>query len=104
MTSSDRDGREPGPPEVPTGLPGAEERGAAAALLARPDLWGTGLRVLVGHIRRRWWARPPFLPLPDPSHLAWRRLTLYGSADRPLAPSDLVGYLEWCRRQRRARR
>lgn len=77
--------------------------GAVAAVLARPDLWPTGLRVLTGHIRRRWWARAPFLPLPDPSHLAWRRFTLYGDSAHPIDAGDLVSYLEWCRRYRKAR-
>ncbi len=84
------------------GASAAGAQGVAAAVLARPDLWATGLRVLAGHIRRRWWAHPPFLPLPDPSHLAWRRFTLYGDPAHPIAAADLVSYLEWCRRYRRA--
>lgn len=89
MTSRERAGSYPGLLPV-------------AAVAGRVDLWTVGARVLVGHMRRRWWARAPFLPVPDPEHLAWRRATLYGDPDHPISAEDLVGYLEWCRRQRAA--
>lgn len=54
------------------------------------------------HTRRRWWRRPPFLPIPDRSHLAWRRMTAYG-VDRPADREDLTAFLLWADRQRRAR-
>lgn len=54
------------------------------------------------HARNRWWRRPPFLPIPDRTHLAWRRTTAYG-VDRPVEKDDLKAFLLWADRQRRAR-
>lgn len=71
-------------------------------LSRRPDLWFEALRAYGAHVRLRWWARPPFLPIPDRRYLAWRRETVYGHPDARIEPSDLVGYLEWRRRLRRA--
>ena len=34
--------------------------------------------------RRHWWARPPFLPLPDAEYLRWRMYTAY--ADEAAVP------------------
>ena len=62
----------------------------------RPSLWLTALRQATRLAPRRWWARPPFLPLPDPDYLRFRFETQYGSGGRP-DPHDLVTYLEWCR-------
>jgi hypothetical protein len=54
--------------------------------------------------RRRWYARPPFLPLPPPEYVDWRLETAYGEAvgDVPIAP--VRGYLEWSAAQARAAR
>lgn len=54
------------------------------------------------HARLRWWRRPPFLPIPDRTHMAWRRTTAYG-VDRPVETEDLTAFLLWADRQRRAR-
>lgn len=54
------------------------------------------------HARLRWWRRPPFLPIPDRTHMAWRRTTAYG-VDRPVETQDLTAFLLWADRQRRAR-
>lgn len=51
--------------------------------------------------RTGWWHRPPFLPLPERSYLAFRLETQYGAAGAP-ARGDLVAYLEWCRDEQRA--
>ena len=53
------------------------------------------------HVRRGWWRRRPFLPLPDRQHLAWRRWTAYGT-DRTAERRDIVTFLLWAERQRRA--
>ncbi len=47
--------------------------------------------------RRRWWARAPFLPLPDPAYLAWRLHTAYG--DERLVPpaEDVLRFARWRR-------
>lgn len=75
-----------------------------AAVLRRVDLWATAVRQVKVLARRRWWARAPFLPLPDRDYLRFRMVTAYGgdgsgglSAARP---ADVVTYLEWCRTMR----
>jgi hypothetical protein len=66
----------------------------------RPDLWVTAGRQLRVLVPPKWWARWPPLPLPDRAYLRFRLQTAYG-ADGILVPaSDVVGYLEWCRRVR----
>ncbi|MEX1005095.1 MAG: hypothetical protein WD990_09435 [Acidimicrobiia bacterium] len=55
----------------------------------------------LAHVRRGWWRRRPFLPLPDRRHLAWRRWTAYGS-DQPAERRDITTFLLWADRQRRA--
>ena len=68
---------------------------SATRVAARPRLWPTAVRQAVRLARPRWWARAPYLPIPDADYLRFRFETQYGSA----TPSshDLVGYLEWCR-------
>jgi hypothetical protein len=79
------------------GLPGAAFWCRAALLvLARPSLWLTALRQAGRLARPRWWARAPFVPLPDPDYLRFRFETQYGASGRP-DPHDLVEYLQWCR-------
>jgi len=70
---------------------------ATLLVLARPSLWITAARQALRLARRRWWTRPPFLPVPDPDYLRFRFETQYGGAARP-DPHDLVTYLDWCRR------
>jgi hypothetical protein len=78
-------------------LPGASFWWRATLLvLARPSLWWTALRQALRLARPRWWASPPFLPVPDPEYLRFRFETQYGAAGGP-DPRDLVAYLEWCR-------
>ncbi|MGH9057017.1 MAG: hypothetical protein ACRDYY_14320 [Acidimicrobiales bacterium] len=73
---------------------------AVAALARRPDLWRPALRLVPG----RWWRRWPPLPAPPVGYRRFRFETMYGDAGAGLDASDLVAYLEWCRRmQRRAR-
>jgi hypothetical protein len=44
---------------------------------------------------RRWYAKPPFLPLPDKSYLRWRMYTAYGNA-RAIPPAeDVERYARW---------
>ena len=67
-------------------------------VVARPDLWTTALRQGRMLARPRWWARAPFLPLPDADYLKFRLVTAYGGdgTATPVA-ADLVAYLVWCR-------
>lgn len=75
---------------------------AIAAVLPHPSLWWIGLRQLFVLAEPGWWHRLPFLPLPAPDYLRFRLETVYGGAgDRPLEPSDLLEYLQWCRSARR---
>lgn len=71
--------------------------------LARPGLW-PGLAGLAWRFRRRrWYARPPFLPLPPPEYLRWRLETAFGGDAR--APAGLLRrYVRWSREQARAAR
>ncbi len=67
------------------------------AVLSRPTLWPTTLR-LVRRLARPGWARSwPPLPTPDPAYLRFRMLTAYGDERAAPDPDDVVGYLEWCR-------
>lgn len=69
------------------------------AVLRRPHLWLTALRVGRRMIRRRWWRRPPFLPVPSASYVRFRLVTMYGGTGTgPVHPDDVVTWLEWCRR------
>lgn len=47
--------------------------------------------------RRRWWSRPPFLPLPDRDYLRWRMYTAY--ADEAAVPpaEDVIRFARWRR-------
>lgn len=79
-------------------------RRALGAVLVRPSLWPTALRVTVAMARRNWWRRPPFLPLPTAEYLRLRLLTQYGDERATLTPDDLVRYLTWRRAWDAARR
>ncbi|MDA3039738.1 MAG: hypothetical protein O3C27_09455 [Actinomycetota bacterium] len=73
--------------------------GAAMAVVKRPDLWIVALRTAASMTPRRWWAHPPFLPLPDRGWMAFRLETAYGGDARgPVRAEDLITYLEWRRR------
>ena len=54
--------------------------------------------------RRRWYARPPFLPLPPREYLDWRIETAYGVDPAELPAEPLRRYLEWSAAQARAGR
>lgn len=47
--------------------------------------------------RRRWWSRPPFLPVPDREYLRWRMYTAY--ADEAAVPpaQDVIRFARWRR-------
>ena len=55
------------------------------------------LKALWAFRRRRWWARPPFLPVPDGPYLRWRMYTAY--ADEQAVPplEDVVRFARWRR-------
>ena len=68
-----------------------------ATVLIRPWLWPVAVRQALALAAPGWWKRPPYLPRPDPSYLAFRLETMYGDSTRLPAPGDLVAYLRWCR-------
>jgi hypothetical protein len=55
------------------------------AVVVRPHLWLTGLRIL-----RR-------IGIPTRGYLAFRMVTAYGDARAAPVPHDAVAYLEWAR-------
>ena len=65
--------------------------------LVNPRLAVDLLRTAWAFRRRRWWARPPFLPLPDRAYLRWRMYTAY--ADEAAVPpaDDVVRFARWRR-------
>ncbi len=71
-------------------------------ILRHPELWAEALRMAVASIPRRWWRQPPFLPVPHRRYVAWRLATAYGDPRAPLLGRDLVEFLRWRARQRRA--
>jgi hypothetical protein len=73
-------------------------RPLVAAVAGRPALWPTALRQAARVAPRGWWRKWPPSPLPPASYVAFRLQTIYGERQGPVVGSDLVAYLEWCRR------
>jgi len=69
-----------------------------AAVALRPRLWRAALRQAHRMAGRRWWARPPFLPIPDRPLAAFRATTQYGRSDVAPSVGDVLVWLEWSRR------
>ncbi|HEY4131084.1 MAG TPA: hypothetical protein VGM50_10725 [Gemmatimonadaceae bacterium] len=44
---------------------------------------------------RGWYARFPFLPLPERQYLRWRMYTAYGNEDAVPPADDIVKYARW---------
>ncbi|MFL5517575.1 MAG: hypothetical protein ACJ8DJ_15570 [Gemmatimonadales bacterium] len=76
--------------------PGLVARLAARALL-RPRLALDLLATAWAFRRRRWWARSPFLPLPDREYLRWRMYTAYADEDAIPPADDVVRFATWRR-------
>jgi hypothetical protein len=47
---------------------------------------------------RRWYRKPPFLPLPPPEYLRWRMYTAFGDEACLPGAADVVRYARWRRR------
>ena len=47
--------------------------------------------------RRGWWARAPFLPLPDRTYLRWRMYTAYGDEAAVPPARDVERFARWRR-------
>jgi hypothetical protein len=70
------------------------------AVLARPRLWPTAVRLARRTARAGWWRRPPFVPLPSSDYVRFRLLTQYGDPEAVPVADDVVAYLEWVAAQR----
>ncbi len=90
----------------PAGSPGSSPArrswgGLVVALVGRalvnPRLALDLIRTGWAFRRRRWWARPPFLPLPDPVYLRWRMYTAYGDEAAVPPVEDVVRFARWRR-------
>ncbi len=55
------------------------------------------LRTAWAFRRRRWWARAPFLPVPDRTYLRWRMYTAYASESAVPPVEDVVRFARWRR-------
>ena len=55
------------------------------------------LRTAWAFRRRRWWVKPPFLPVPDREYLRWRMYTAYGDENAVPPVADVVGFARWRR-------
>ena len=65
--------------------------------LANPRLAVDLLKTWWAFRRRRWWARAPFLPLPDRTYLRWRMYTAYGDEEAVPPIEDVIGFARWRR-------
>lgn len=89
----------------PSHLEASRFRGSWGALLARataralvdPRLAVDLLRAGWAFRRRRWWARAPFLPVPDRTYLQWRMYTAYGAEDTVPPLEDFLRFVTWRR-------
>lgn len=75
--------------------------GYAAMALRRPTLIPSLLRAGWRFRARDWWRRPPFLPVPPRSYMAWRNETAFGTQDTRTPPDLLARYLQWTESMRR---
>src|SRR5215207_5072113 len=69
----------------------------AARALVNPRLALDLLRTAWAFRRRRWWARAPFLPLPDRTYLRWRMHTAYADENAVPPADDVVRFARWRR-------
>lgn len=67
----------------------------AARTLAHPRLALDLGRVAWRVRRRRWYRRPPFLPLPAREYVRWRMYTAYGDYDAVPPADDVIRYARW---------
>lgn len=95
------DGQRAAPPQ--RGTAGAWARltwGVARRALVSPALAADLLRVMWRFRRRRWFARPPFFPLPSREYVRWRMYTAYGDEGAVPPVADLIRYARWAGRKR----
>jgi hypothetical protein len=69
----------------------------ALRAIVRPRLAVDLLTAAWAFRRRGWWARFPFLPLPDPTYLRWRMYTAYGDEAAVPPVRDVERFARWRR-------
>lgn len=69
----------------------------AARAAVNPRLAVDLLRTAWAFRRRRWWAFPPYLPLPDRTYLRWRMYTAYADENAVPPADDVVHFARWRR-------
>jgi hypothetical protein len=69
----------------------------AGRAMVNPRLAVDLLRTAWAFRRRQWWARPPFLPLPDRTYLRWRMYTAYADENAVPPVDDVVRFARWRR-------
>ncbi len=73
----------------------------AGVVVRNPALLPDAIRVGRTMAPERWWARPPFLPLPDAAYWHFRMVTVLGHEGAgTLSAEQIAGYLRWCREMR----
>lgn len=75
------------------------------AVVSHPSLWWAATTALARLSRRGWWHRTPFLPVPGEAYWRFRLVTAFGGTGEgtSMRGSDVVAYLQWCRRSHRPR-
>ena len=91
--------------------------GVASGPVARPHGWGALILGLTIRARtspslardllrvswrfrsRRWFLRPPFLPLPSSEYTRWRMYTAYGDEHAVPPIDDVIRYARWAGRK-----
>ena len=64
------------------------------ALVTRPDLWWTTIRLVFRLVPNQWWRRGPW---PRREYLEYRTKAVYGLALDDMDPQEFVRYVEWCK-------
>jgi len=65
--------------------------------LINPRLGLDLLRTAWAFRRRRWWATPPYLPVPDGDYMRWRMSTAYADENAVPPIDDVVRFARWRR-------
>ncbi|HXS25227.1 MAG TPA: hypothetical protein VN719_13400 [Gemmatimonadales bacterium] len=69
----------------------------AVRAIVNPRLAIDLLRTAWAFRRREWWRKPPFLPLPDRTYLAWRMYTAYADENAVPPIEDVIRFARWRR-------
>ena len=69
----------------------------AAHALTHPRAAADLLALAWSMRRRRWYLRPPFLPLPPREYVRWRMYTAYGDERAVPSADDVIRFARWRR-------